>query len=203
MYIPQEIWLHLTWMIPKQLWAREVLDSTLIVGWEKILNDQCASVPRLWAALILLILMFMGGGRTQNMIPCCRFAFWEPTWERKMCSPLRSSLLNPSLTTFQWAEIEEYLESDRLLIILKITGRGWQQGNHSNGSQGPGGGLGDGDGLELEARSWLSRPVFFANFPPAERATVGQRIKSTVRSMAGLFTILEWANIWDTFKIHS
>ena len=41
----------------------------------------------------------------------------------------------------------------RLLIILEITGRGWQQGNHSNGSQGPGGGLGDGDGLELEAGS--------------------------------------------------
>ena len=44
-------------------------------------------------------------------------------------------------------------QSDRLLLILKITGRGWQQGNHSNGSQGPGGGLGDGDGLELEAGS--------------------------------------------------
>ena len=40
-----------------------------------------------------------------------------------------------------------------LLTMYKITGRGWQQGNHSNGSQGPGGGLGDGDGLELEAGS--------------------------------------------------
>ena len=32
-YIWKETWLHLTWMIPRQLWAQEVLDSTSIVGW--------------------------------------------------------------------------------------------------------------------------------------------------------------------------
>ena len=71
----------------------------------------------------------------------------------KDVQPVKEQLAQSLFDHIPVSRIGRMCKSGSLLIILKVTGRGWQQGNHSNGCQGLGGGLGDGDGLELKVGS--------------------------------------------------